>query len=379
MGGNVKRESNFELLRITGMFMIVTHHYVVNFGIIDNFAIGNTSLNYIFLLLFGMWGKTGINIFIMISGYFMCKSDLTIQRYCKVFSEFLFYHFIIYFLMLFKGYEIVSFNRIFDLFFGIFKYANASGSFISSFFIFYLFIPFINKFIQNLTKQEYKHFILLLLFVFTILSTFFSNIFIFGEVFWFIAVYFIGGYLRLYPPLWANSLKASGILLIVSLILSYISVVVMVFIRPFLKDISIFYFVIDANKIGAVLVGIFMFTTFKNINIQYSKIINLIAKTVFGILMLHANSDAWRQFMWRDLLHVDTSYSLPLMVLISRSIIISAGIFIVCSIIDVLRIYFIEKPIFNNFDRIETVIIKIWSIFKKTCYNIYNSIVIAVE
>ena len=134
--------------------MIVTHHYVVNSGIIDNFAIGNTSLNYIFLLLFGMWGKTGINIFIMISGYFMCKSDLTIQRYCKVFSKFLFYHFIIYFLMLFKGYEIVSFNRIFDLFFGIFKYANASGSFISSFFIFYLFIPFINKFIQNLTSDE---------------------------------------------------------------------------------------------------------------------------------------------------------------------------------------------------------------------------------
>ena len=70
-----------------------------------------------------------------------------------------------------------------------------------------------------------------------------------------------------------------------------------------------FYFVIDANKLGAVLVSVFMFTTFKNINIAYSKFINLVAKTSFGVLLLHANSNALRNFMWRELLHVDTFYS----------------------------------------------------------------------
>ena len=48
-----------------------------------------------------------------------------------------------------------------------------------------------------------------------------------------------------------------------------------------------FYFVIDANKLGAVLVSIFMFTTFKNINIGYSKFINLFKLPTLRISSVH--------------------------------------------------------------------------------------------
>ena len=58
------RKSNIELLRIIGMLMIIAHHYVLNSGIIDAFEVGSTSMNYVFLTLWGMWGKTGINILI---------------------------------------------------------------------------------------------------------------------------------------------------------------------------------------------------------------------------------------------------------------------------------------------------------------------------
>jgi brp/blh family beta-carotene 15,15'-monooxygenase len=211
------RKSNIELLRIVSMFMILTHHYVVNSGIMEGFGAGSTSFNFIFLALFGMWGKTGVNIFIMISGYFMCRSKLTLKRYCKVLFEFLFYLFVVYFTLLFTGYEVFNVSRINDLLFGIFKYANASGNFVGSFFMFYLFIPFINKYIEHLTQREFRNFILFLLFIFTILSTVFNNVFVFGEIFWFITVYFIGAYLKLYPPTWANSLRASRNLLIISL------------------------------------------------------------------------------------------------------------------------------------------------------------------
>ena len=370
------RKSNIELLRIVSMFMILTHYYVVNSGIMEGFGAGSTSINYIFLALFGMWGKTGINIFIMISGYFMCRSKLTVKRYCKVLFEYFFYLFVIYFTLLFMGYEVFNVARINDLLFGVFKYANVSGNFLGSFFMFYLFIPFINKFIHQLTKAEFRNLILLLLFVFTILSTVFFNIFVFGEIFWFIAIYLIGAYLKLYPPTWANSLKASRNLLILSLIVSYASVVLMVIKEQFMYT---FYFVIDANKLGAVLVSIFMFTTFKNINIGYSRFINLIAKTAFGVLLIHANSDAMRRFMWRDLLHVDTFYSLPLTTLIIKSLFICLGIFIVCSILDMIRIYLFEEPLFKNFEPIEKMIIKTWSAIKKLSFNVYKYVIGFVE
>ena len=49
------RKSNIELLRIISMFMILTHHYVVNSGIMEGFGEGSTSINYIFLALFGIF------------------------------------------------------------------------------------------------------------------------------------------------------------------------------------------------------------------------------------------------------------------------------------------------------------------------------------
>ena len=222
------RESNIELLRIISMLMVVAHHYVVNSGLLGAFQPGSLSLNYVFLNLWGMWGKTGINIFVMISGYFMCQSTLTIERYCKVLLEWIFYHFVIYFILLILGYETVGLMRLFELLFVMFIRANASGYFEYSFLIFYLFIPFLNIFIHSVTKTEFKKFILYLIFVFTILSTFFFNKYIFGEVFWFIALYFIGSYLRLYPPHWSESLKTSRRLLFISLIMAYASVLFLI-------------------------------------------------------------------------------------------------------------------------------------------------------
>lgn len=68
-----QRNSNLELCCIIVMLLIVAHHYVVNSVMAEEMAkepLSSRSLFYIF----GMWGKTGINCFVMITGYFMCKS-----------------------------------------------------------------------------------------------------------------------------------------------------------------------------------------------------------------------------------------------------------------------------------------------------------------
>ena len=91
--------------------------------------------------------------------------------------------------------------------------------------------------------------------------------------------------------------------------------------------------------------------------------------------MIHANSSAWRQFMWVDLLHADSFYSYPLIVLVCRSVLVVVGIFVVCSLIDMLRIYFVEIPVFNHFESFEKVLNRIWRFFTNICYSIYCSII----
>ena len=70
--GGKNRNSNLELYRIIVMLLIVAHHFVVNSGVIDVMYEHPLSSNSTFLFLFGAWGKTGINCFMLITGYFMC-------------------------------------------------------------------------------------------------------------------------------------------------------------------------------------------------------------------------------------------------------------------------------------------------------------------
>lgn len=372
METGVTRQSNIELLRIVSMLLIVAHHYVVNSGVMSYFEIGNLSPNYIFLSLLGMWGKTGINIFILISGYFMCTSNLTVRRYCKVFFEWFFYNIVIYLVMLLAGYETFGAKRLFHLFFEVLICANGTGSFSSSFLIFYLFVPFMNLFIRSASRKEYRQFVLLLFFIFSILSTFFFNEVIFGEVFWFMAVYFMAAYIRLYPPVWTESLRASGRLCFCSVALAFASVLFMMFAASVLHTGSAYMFVSDANRLGAVLVSVTVFSLFKNLKIPYSKRINAVASTTFGVFLIHANSDAWRQFMWRDLLHVDTSFVLPLSMLMVRSTVIIVGVFIVCSMLDMVRIRLIEQAVFSHFEKIEHWMQRSWNILRDAGGHLYR-------
>lgn len=65
------RDSNLELFRILSMLVIVAHHYVVNSGLLECIdAQTKLQLKDYFSLLFGWGGKTGINCFVLITGYF---------------------------------------------------------------------------------------------------------------------------------------------------------------------------------------------------------------------------------------------------------------------------------------------------------------------
>ena len=83
LGGGVgERDSSIELLRVVTMICIIMHHYIVNSGIIDEITSANVlSANAIFALIFGWGGKTGINCFVLITGYFMCKSIVNGRKF----------------------------------------------------------------------------------------------------------------------------------------------------------------------------------------------------------------------------------------------------------------------------------------------------------
>ncbi len=83
----------------------------------------------------------------------------------------------------------------------------------------------------------------------------------------------------------------------------------------------------------------------------YSKVINTIGATTFGVFLIHANSNAMRIWLWKDTVDVVGHYALPIVQLVLYSIVVVLAIFSLCSLIDYCRAQILEKPFFKWYDK----------------------------
>lgn len=355
VGGAIKhRSSNLELYRIICMMLIVAHHCVVNSGLISSDPLtlqpcgplvdNPFSINTLLLWTIGMWGKTGINCFLLITGYFMCTSNITLRKFLKLMLWIYIYNVFIFIIFLSCGYETLRPTRIIQILSPVWGF---NSNFTSCFIGFWLTIPFWNILIKNMTKRQHEILLCLLLGMYTILGSVPKFDVAMNYVTWFGVIYLISSYMRLYPhPIMSN--KRLWMMLTISSIL--ISIGSMVFMSYFFGHKGATFFVSDSNKILAVIVAISSFLWFKNMNISYSKLINTIGASTFGVLLIHANSYAMIQWLWKDTVDCVGHYYLPpfhMVLYILSSVVI---IFIVCTIIDIIRIKLVEKPFFRWYD-----------------------------
>lgn len=346
-GGNIQpRSSNLELYRILWMLAIVAHHFVVNSGLTSQngpIVINPTSANSVFLWLFGMWGKTGINCFLLITGYFMCNSNISIRKFLKLMIWIYVYRVVIYTAFLFSGYETLSVVRIVKLLMPVWGF---NSNFTSCFIGFWLTIPFWNILIHNMNRKQHIALVALLVGMYSILGSVPSFEITFNYITWFGIIYLIASYIRMYPCAFFENKQLWGIIAICSMVLSVLSVIALIYIGK-----GHYFFVSDSNKFLAVIVSVSSFMYIKNCKMQYNKVINIIGGSTFGVLLIHANSDAMRTWLWKDIVNCVGHYTLPLMQLISFSIVVVSTIFLTCILIDRIRIKLIEEPFFKWYDK----------------------------
>ena len=329
---SLRRNSNIELLRILCILSIIAHHYVVNSGLMDKMAENPTSFPTFFYYMFGMWGKTGINCFLLITGYYMCCSKIKLTKWLRYYFEIIFYNLCIGLVFVLLGKE--QFSLLF-LIKKLFFIRLVKDDFVSCFMWFYLFIPFLNMFVASMNKKTHMFFIILLLFMYCVVGSFPNSINM-NYVEWFCVIYLIASFLRLYPP--PASLRW-GAMAIVSIVLSVVSVVILA-----LFNIDIWFpylFVCEPNKIMSVIVSVCLFMFFKDFHLPYNKYINLVASSVFGVLLIHANSNAMRQWLWQEIVRCADHYMAPNYILYSIGCVFL--IFLSCVVIDQLRKATIEK------------------------------------
>lgn len=335
-----ERDTSIELYRIIVMLLIIAHHYVVNSGLLGvDGPVFNNPLNIksLFLVLFGAWGKTGINCFVIISSYFLCTQKTSFEKFMRLYCQVYFYKNLFIILFALIGYTempTLQYKNLFPFYVGT--------DFVSAYLFYYLLIPYVNICINQLNKRQHMVCACILIYIFIVLGTLSNCIVIFNYVEWFVCVHFIVSFIKKYPHQIYENARVWGGLTLASVSFSVISIVLCM--RKFVNAgvFAPYTYVADSNTFLAFTNGLCSFLFIKNIKMRYNKFINKVASTTFGVLLIHASSDTMRQWLWKDVLNNVCMYESKFLYI--HAIVSVSAVFCICSILDGLRNHFVEKP-----------------------------------
>lgn len=191
-----QRDVGPELLRIIAIFLIILHHFSV-YGDFGHFEV---TVNEAVKEVFCTCGKVGVDIFVLITGYYSITSTAKLRKAIKLIFETIFYSVSAYLISCACGVSELNAGYIIKSFLPFIS--NKGYWFITTYILLYCCIPVINRGIKELSQRQYLCFLGLLFFVWSLVSfaTFWEvPTYSFSNLGWFIFVYLLGGYLKLYP------------------------------------------------------------------------------------------------------------------------------------------------------------------------------------
>lgn len=347
MNNNKVRNSNLELLRIISTLAVLAHHYYTYSGIEGYFDYNHPDTKMVYLKCFSLFGKTAINVFVLITGYFMCESVLKISKLLHLYFEIKFYQILLLITMIALGYEKYNLKDCIKQLVCVLRDSNTG--FVSGFLALYVLIPFINVLIQNINQRNHIAIIVIFIFIFTVPRSVLHGGH-YSYIGWYFNLYLIGAYFKKYPKTWMKRAGLNGIVLILSIAITLLLTVICIY-----NNSTLYYWMIcESSDILSTIIACSSFLFFNSINISYNVFINTIAKTTFGVFLLHSQNKAVRcNFVFGGgIFAVADKYSkLNFVGLITHSLISIFAVFIICSIIDLIRIYLIERPFFRFLDK----------------------------
>lgn len=344
------RNSNLELYRIIVMLLIVAHHYVVNSGLFDMLRDTPLSASSATMLIFGAWGKTGINCFVLITGWFMCKSHYSWNKFIKLYLQIAFYAILIYGIFCFTEHE--QFNPVTALL-KLVPIRSLTDGFVSCFLVFFLLIPVLNVMIQGMSREMYRNLVITLLTFYSLLPNIPSFHVTINYVGWFCILYLLAAYIRLYGLTIKASHRAWGFATLFLLLAASMSILAMhyAYQEGYVKSFIPYFFISDSNKLLSLAIAVTSFMYFKDLRIPHSHLINAIGGATFGVLLIHANSDAMRQWLWRETVDCVGHFGDSIVWTLAYASMAVLIIFTVCAVIDWSRGRFIEPHILKLINR----------------------------
>lgn len=321
MNTNIKeRKSNFELLRIVAMFLIVSHHFAIH-CVFSQWTLNTniiTVINSFLTVAIGSYGKIGVFLFIILMGYFNCDKKFKIEKFFNIYIKTFLYSLTIFFIIsLFK--TNLEFKNVLPM-------TKGSYWFINNYLTLYLISPLINKIILLINKNKLK-IITILFTLINFIPPLINSHLNLGHISVFICLYLIGACYK------------KDIFQIKDIYLNLITLISLFFVFIYFI-LTIHYGEINFSKtqihinmysINTLIIACWIFNYFSKLNLKNS-LINKIAASTFGIYLIHDNIFL-RPFIWKS---INIEHIIMSKFFFIESILIILAIFIVCIYLDII-------------------------------------------
>lgn len=301
MSDKKERQSNFELLRIIAIVMIIAHHFAYRSDM--QFDTSVISINRLWTQFLYYGGHVGLDVFVLISGYFLIDSKrLNLTKIVRIWLMMFTYSVSIYLVMYLAGIKVDLFEEFKKLI--ALPVSSEIWPFASAYCGLMLLYPFFNVLFRTLKKNVYRVMLAIMLLFWSVIPTFTTAKFGSNYLLWMITLYAIAGYIKLYPEDFMRDKVVYLRMMLIVWGLSFASALVL--------DIIGFKYEICARyathfsgmqHINIVFIAITMFLVFRDVRIKngtFGGVVNTVSGTVFGIYLIHDNP-LLSQWIWKQL------------------------------------------------------------------------------
>lgn len=332
-----KKLANIELLRVISMFMVVMIHLMTKTSVLTEMKL-NQPVYYVSWFLYGLC-MTGVNCYVIISGYFGVESKFRLEKLLRLYIQVLFYSIVIAVIAHALGLELVS-----GLTGMLLPITRSEYWFVTVYLGMYCIMPYLNFAAQKMDEKQLKQMLLVLAVLFSVIPTFLHSSGWLGDggaygIAWFSFLYFIGAYIRRF---YNSREKKIGLYYLAAILIIPISKYIILFAGSHLNFVSsetivkaseILY---SFNSLPALCASVLLFVFFVNVKIEneiLTKSINFIGRLTFGIYLIHNNRNI-SHYLWEKL---RINYWLVERENILAVIGIWAAVFVVCAAVEWIR------------------------------------------
>jgi len=340
-----RRSSNIEVLRILAILMIVSFHCAYHSG----FTYSSFSFNVFTVKSFYFLGELGVNLFFLISGYFIVNKGFRFKKFLLLEFEFVFYIILsalIAHLLTGSAYHPL---RLFV------SFLLPDYWFFLAYILLYLFSPYLNKALTMLSRAELVKLLVLCWLVWSILPTLLGGInagnteriYYFNRFIWAVVMYCTGAGISLHSIGWVKRKRVSLLLIILCSLIMLLSIWVIGAQKELFSGLGIsepaYFWQINTFPLG--ILSISIFNLFIKWDIGSNRVLNRISSTTLGIYLL--TDGQLRPIIWNEILHAKEQlshsaiHSLGFLILIPILIVAAAAV--VDLIRQLLETYTIKK------------------------------------